>query len=198
MDADPYQVDQGGIGRAEAWPGYPFIRIHLRLENGGWRYYLSHSRQLDNLTNPPNPLEMKCRHLPLIPASILMLTQCGPQSMFNPAREVSVKDIHPVAKSEAAFVNDPAGSRLDYRDNHGEYTYRLSKTHLYQFASLTKNRKQSDTRTGVWIYKKTGAKTGQLILDGNDIWNLRFITKNRAMAKNEGDVRTYYFDFEWE
>ncbi|WAC18083.1 hypothetical protein OVA24_12630 [Luteolibacter sp. SL250] len=138
------------------------------------------------------------RHLFPFVGGVLLLTQCGPQSMFNPAQEVSVKDIPPVTKSEAAFVNDPAGSRLDYRDNHGEYTYRLSKTRLYQFASLSKNRKQSDTRTGVWMYKKTGAKTGQLILDGNDIWNLRFISKNRAAAKNVGDVRTYYFDFEWE
>lgn len=141
---------------------------------------------------------MTIRHLFPILGGTLLLTQCGPQSMLNPAQEVSVKEIEPVPKAEAAFVNNPAGSRLDYRDNHGEYTYRLKKTHVYQFASLTQNRKQTDTRAGVWIYKKTGAKTGQLIFDGNDIWNLRFISKNRATAKNEGDVRTYTFDFEWE
>ncbi|RYD28099.1 MAG: hypothetical protein EOP87_20165 [Verrucomicrobiaceae bacterium] len=128
----------------------------------------------------------------------MVLTQCGPQSMLNPAQNVPVQEIDPVSRAEATFANNPAGSRMDYRDNHGEYTYRLSKTHLYQFASLSRNRKQSDTRTGVWMYKKTGAKTGQLIFDGNDIWNLRFISKNRATAKNDGDKRTYTFDFEWE
>lgn len=155
-------------------------------------------RPLDNLTPTPDPTWMKIRHMVPTLGGMLLLTHCGPESMINPAQDVPVQEITPVTRDDAAFVNDPGGSRLDYRDNHGENTYRLKKTHIYQFASLSQNRKNTDTRTGVWMYKKTGSKTGQLILDGKDIWNLRFISKNRATAKNDGDKRTYTFDFEWE
>ncbi|HVJ47108.1 MAG TPA: hypothetical protein VM511_12020 [Luteolibacter sp.] len=127
----------------------------------------------------------------------LVLTQCGPESMLNPATEVDNQPVIPRGP-ETAFVNDPSGSRIVYDDNHGENTYRLKKTHIYQFASLSWNRKSTDTRTGVWLYKKTGPKTGDLIFDVDDVWHLKFTSRNRASAKNDGDKRTYTFEFEWE
>jgi len=130
-------------------------------------------------------------------ASALLLTQCGPESMLNPTREVDNQPVIPRGP-ETAFVNDPSGSRIVYNDNHGENTYRLKKTHVYQFASLSHNRKSTDTRAGVWIYKKTGAKTGVLTFDVDDVWNLKFVSRNRAIAKNDGDKRSYTFEFEWE
>lgn len=140
---------------------------------------------------------MKSGYAAALLGTVLLLTQCGPESMLNPVQEVDTQPVTPVGP-ETTFVNNPSGSRIDYRDNHGEYTYRLKKTHLYQFASISRNRKVQDTRTGVWLYKKTGAKTGVLTFDGNDVWNLRFVSRNRAIAKNDGDVRSYTFEFEWE
>lgn len=140
---------------------------------------------------------MKSGFAALLLGSTFFLTQCGPESMLNPTQEVDSQPITPLGPA-TAFVNDPGGSRIVYKDNHGENTYLLKKTHIYQFASLSWNRKSTDTRVGVWLYKKTGARTGELILDGNDIWKLRFTSKNRAIAKNDGDSRSYTFEFEWE
>jgi hypothetical protein len=155
------------------------------------------SPDLDMPFRKPNLHDVNVRILFSAVAVPLLLTQCGPEAMLNPTREVNHQPVIPKGP-ETAFVNDVSGSRIVYNDNHGENTYRLKKTHLYQFASLSWNRKSTDTRTGVWLYKKTGTKTGVLTFDANDVWHLKFVSRNRAIAKNDGDVRSYTFNFEWE
>lgn len=140
---------------------------------------------------------MKYGSIPALLGSALLLSHCGPESMLNPTQEVDSQPVIPKGP-ETSFVNNPSGSRITYNDNHGENTYRLKKTHVYQFASLSWNRKSTDTRAGVWTYKKTGPKTGVLTFDVDDVWTLRFTSPHRATAKNDGDSRTYTFDFEWE
>lgn len=140
---------------------------------------------------------MKLYSLLPILSGAMLITQCAPESMLNPTPEVGPQEVIPVGP-DTAFVNNPAGSRLDYQDDRKEYTYRLKQSHIYQFGSITKKRKKTETSVGVWMYKKTGPKTGQLIFDGRDTWNLRFISKNRATAKNETTGRTRTFNFEWE
>jgi hypothetical protein len=157
----------------------------------------SASAFLDSSCQKANLRTMKYVHALVLFGSIPILTQCGPESMLNPAQEVNSQPIIPKGP-ETAFVNDPGGSRITYNDNHGENTFRLKKTHLYQFASLSRNRKSSDTRAGVWTYQKTGSKTGVLTFDVDDVWTLKFTTPHRAIAKNNGDSRSYTFEFEWE
>lgn len=137
------------------------------------------------------------RSVLLVTVPVALLSHCAPESPLNPTQEVSAQPVIPVGP-ETSFLDDPAGSRIDYKDNQGEYTYRLKKTHVYQFASLSRNRKTSDTRAGVWSYQKTGPKTGILTFDLNHVWELRFVSPHRAIAKNQADSRTHTFNFEWQ
>lgn len=126
----------------------------------------------------------------------LLLSQCAPESPLSPVKEVPPQPVIPVGP-ETSFIKDLAGSRLTYQDNHGEYVYKLEKLHLYTFTSLHQNKRDTDTRRGVWTYKQTGAKTGVLTFDGKDVWNLKFTSPHRATAKTPGDKRSYVFEFEW-
>ncbi len=140
---------------------------------------------------------MKLRTLFPALGGALLLSQCAPESMLSPVSEVPVQEITPVGP-ETSFVRDLRGSRLDYRDNHGEYVYRLSKMGTYEVLTVSRNKKVQEQRMGLYTYKQTGKKTGQIVFDLKDVWNLTFVSKNRAVAKNEGDVRSYTFEFEWQ
>lgn len=126
----------------------------------------------------------------------LVLSHCAPESPHSPVKEVPPQPVIPVGP-ETSFVKDLRGSRIEYRDNRGDNCYLLQKIGTYDFSSISRNRKVNDTRRGIWMYKQTGEKRGQLILDGNDIWELTFVSPHRAIAKAAGDKRSYTFEFEW-
>jgi len=139
---------------------------------------------------------MKIRHLFPILGGALLLTQCGPESMFSLASEAPVQSISPATPT--SFVKDPRGSRMEYKDNHGEYYYKLSKLGTYEELVISpRGSKNREVRRGLYIYKQTGKRTGEFIFDLKDTWKVKFISPTRAQAKNDGDKRTYIFDFEW-
>ena len=126
----------------------------------------------------------------------IALTHCAPESMLSPVQEVPPQPVIP-AGPETSFHSDPASSRLDYRDSRGEHSYKLSKLGTYSFISISPKRKTTDTHNGIWSYKQTGAKTGRLVFDLKDVWNITFTSPHRATAKKEGSNRSYTFEFEW-
>jgi len=133
--------------------------------------------------------------LPIL-GTTLLLSNCSPESGLSPVKEVPPQPVIPVGP-ETSFIKDPAGSRLTYQDNHGEYVYTLQKLNLYSFNSLHQNKRDKDSRRGIWTYKQTGAKTGVITFDTKDVWNLKFTSPHRATAKTPGDKRSYVFEFEW-
>lgn len=138
---------------------------------------------------------MKFRTLFPIIGGALLLSQCGPESMLSPVSEVPVQEITPVGP-ETSFVRDLRGSRMEYRDNHGLYVYKLSKIGTYE--ELVVTRKEKEVRRGLYTYKQTGKKNGEIVFDLNNVWKLKFTSPHRAEAKNDGDKRTYIFEFEWQ
>lgn len=133
--------------------------------------------------------------LPVI-GTALLVSSCSPESALSPVREVPPQPVIPVGP-ETSLIKDPAGSRLTYQDNRGEYVYNLQKLNLYSFTSLHQNKRDTETRRGIWTYKQTGTKTGVLTFDGKDVWNLKFTSPHRATAKNPSDGRSHVFEFEW-
>ena len=141
---------------------------------------------------------MKFRTLFPIIGGSLLLSQCGPESMLSPVSEVPVQEITPVG-AETSFVRDLRGSRMEYKDNHGEYYYRLSKLGTYeQLVVAPRGSKNKEQRRGLYTYKQTGKKTGEIVFDLTDVWKLKFVSPHRAEARNDGDKRTYLFEFEWQ
>ncbi len=94
----------------------------------------------------------------------------------------------------SVFAN-PAGARIRYQDNHGKYVITLFPDHRYRWVSVSANETMADTREGKWRWKPSGAGKGELDF-GDDTWTLRFTSPDKAEAKTEGDMRTYYFTFE--
>jgi hypothetical protein len=139
---------------------------------------------------------MMIRLFPPMIGAALLVSGCSPESALSPVKEVPPQPVIPVGP-ETSFIKDPSGSRLTYQDNHGEYVYTLQKLGLYSFTSLHQNKRDKDSRKGIWTYKQTGPKTGVLTFDGNDVWNLKFTSPHRATAKTPGDARGYMFEFEW-
>jgi hypothetical protein len=87
---------------------------------------------------------------------------------------------------------------MEYKDNHGEYYYKFSKLGTYEELIISpRGSDNREIRRGLYIYKQTGKRTGEFVLDMKDKWNVKFISPTRAQAKKDGDSRTSILDFEW-
>ncbi len=140
---------------------------------------------------------MKLRFsIPLL-GTALLFSSCGPESMLNPTQVVPPQPVIPIGP-ETTFVNDVRGARIDYKDKNGECVYKLSKIGTYTFTSISRKGQSSAEKQGLYIYKQTGKKTGELIFDLSKTWKLTFVSTHRAIAKMDGDPKAYTFEFEWQ
>lgn len=126
--------------------------------------------------------------------SVLILSQCAPESPLSPVQEVTPTTVIPVGP-ETSFSNDPSGSQMVYQSSGREYAYKLKKLGFYSFARTSPGNRSPQLRDGRWSYKNTGPKTGELTIDDRT-WSLNFISPHRATAKAKG-MKTQTFEFEW-
>jgi hypothetical protein len=126
--------------------------------------------------------------------SVLILSQCAPESPLSPVQEVTPSTIIPVGP-ETSFSHDPSGSQMVYQSSGREYVYKLKQLGFYSFARTSANNKSPQVRDGRWSYESTGPKTGELTIDDRT-WSLTFTSAHRATAKAKG-MKTQTFEFEW-
>lgn len=93
-----------------------------------------------------------------------------------------------------SFVDSPGGARIDYRDEDSAHTITLFGDGTYRFESVGMYGGTSQTRQGLWRWKKTDSHGAEMELD-QEKWTLNFVSPDSALAFNQSGARTYAFQF---
>lgn len=88
------------------------------------------------------------------------------------------------------------GSQLRYKDNHGENFYTFFPGGRFRYATISQNRTQADSRSGVYRYARTAPDNGSIELVGEGVITLEFDGPGSAVGRIDGDARLYRFSIE--
>jgi hypothetical protein len=84
---------------------------------------------------------------------------------------------------------------MKFSDLHGDYVVTFGRDGNYTFTSNRENEKP-ETRTGVYKWRVTGARTAVLDLGEDEVYTFTFNSPTQATGRVKGDVRAYKFSFE--
>ena len=88
------------------------------------------------------------------------------------------------------------GCQLRYTDNHGENFYTFFPGGRFRYATISQNRTQADSRSGVYRYARTAPDNGSIELVGEGVITLEFDGPGSAVGRIDGDARLYRFSIE--
>lgn len=88
------------------------------------------------------------------------------------------------------------GCQLRYTDNHGVNFYTFFHGDRFRYATISQNRTQADSRSGVYRYARTAPDNGSIELVGEGVIKLEFDGPGSAVGRIDGDARLYRVSIE--